>query len=66
MSLASADQVAAVTGKALAIESSYLNQLVVMHIVPGASGSNGFFQCCFGGFGLVKGKPWTVEDEKLL
>ncbi len=30
---ASASQVAAVTGKARAVESSYLNQLVVMHIV---------------------------------
>jgi hypothetical protein len=33
LGLASADQVAAVTGKARAVESSYLNQLTVMHIV---------------------------------
>ena len=33
LGLASAYQVAAVTGKARAVESSYLNQLVVMHIV---------------------------------
>ncbi len=33
LGLASADQVAAVTGKARAVESSYLNQLAVMHIV---------------------------------
>lgn len=33
LGLASADQVAAVTGKARAVESSYLNQLGVMHIV---------------------------------
>jgi hypothetical protein len=30
---ATAEQVAAVTGKARAVESSYLNQLAVMHIV---------------------------------
>ena len=30
---ASADQVAAVTGKARAVESSYLNQLAVMRLV---------------------------------
>jgi hypothetical protein len=33
LGLASADQVAVVTGKARAVESSYLNQLAVMHIV---------------------------------
>jgi len=33
LGLASADQIAAVTGKARAVESSYLNQLAVMHIV---------------------------------
>jgi hypothetical protein len=33
LGLASADEVAAVTGKARAVESSYLNQLAVMHIV---------------------------------
>ena len=33
LGLASADEVAAVTGKARAVESSYLNQLVVMRIV---------------------------------
>jgi hypothetical protein len=33
LGLASADQVAAVTRKARAVESSYLNQLTVMHIV---------------------------------
>lgn len=33
LDLTSADQVAAVTGKARAVESSYLNQLVVMRIV---------------------------------
>ena len=33
LGLASADQVAAVTGKARAVESSYLNQLAVMRIV---------------------------------
>jgi hypothetical protein len=33
LGLASADQVAAVTGKARAVESSYLNQLTVMRIV---------------------------------
>ena len=33
LGLASADQVAAVTGKARAVESSYLNQLTVMHLV---------------------------------
>jgi hypothetical protein len=33
LGLASAQQVAAVTGKARAVESSYLNQLAVMHIV---------------------------------
>lgn len=33
LGLASAGQVAVVTGKARAVESSYLNQLVVMHIV---------------------------------
>jgi hypothetical protein len=33
LGLASANQVAAVTGKARAVESSYLNQLAVMRIV---------------------------------
>ena len=33
LGLATADQVAAVTGKARAVESSYLNQLTVMRIV---------------------------------
>ena len=33
LGLASADQVAAVTGKARAVESSYLNQLTLMRIV---------------------------------
>ena len=33
LGLATADQVASVTGKARAVESSYLNQLTVMHIV---------------------------------
>jgi hypothetical protein len=33
LGVASADQVAAVTGKARAVESSYLNQLVTMRIV---------------------------------
>jgi hypothetical protein len=33
LGLASADQVAAVTGKARAVESSYLNQLTIMHLV---------------------------------
>jgi hypothetical protein len=33
LGLASADQVAAATGKARAVESSYLNQLTVMRIV---------------------------------
>ena len=33
LGLATADQVASVTGKARAVESSYLNQLAVMHIV---------------------------------
>jgi hypothetical protein len=33
LGLATADQIAEVTGKARAVESSYLNQLTVMHIV---------------------------------
>ena len=33
LGLASAEQVAALTGKARAVESSYLNQLAVMRIV---------------------------------
>ena len=33
LGLASADQVASVTGKARAVESSYLNQLAVMRLV---------------------------------
>ena len=33
LGLATADQVASVTGKARAVESSYLNQLAVMRIV---------------------------------
>jgi hypothetical protein len=33
LGLASADQVAAVTGKARAVESAYLNQLAIMHLV---------------------------------
>jgi hypothetical protein len=33
LGLASADQVASVTGKARAVESSYLNQLALMQIV---------------------------------
>jgi hypothetical protein len=33
LGLASADQVAAVTGKARAVESSYLNQLAVMRLI---------------------------------
>jgi hypothetical protein len=45
LGLASADQVAAVTGKARAVESSYLNQLATMRIVQKEHRSHTVFFC---------------------
>ena len=53
------------TGKARAVESAYLNQLVVMKIVrKERKGRKAFFQVDLEAVGLVK--EWLLEEEKKL
>ena len=62
-----AQEVANVTGKERAVESAYLNQLAVMQIVQErTAGAQSCFHCGFGGAGLVKGKPWDINEERQL